>query len=84
MPNNDPLCRIESMRKAGRLASLVLDRVSEEIRPGMTTRTLDRICTDFIVQELDAYPACHDTGFPGAVCISVNHVACHGSLLSAN
>lgn len=78
MPNNDPKCQIDQMREAGRLASLVLDHVEPAIHPGVTTGELDAICRQFILNDLNAYPACLDTGFPGAVCISVNHVACHG------
>lgn len=78
MPNNDPKCQIEKMREAGRLASLVLDHVEAAIQPGVTTGELDAICREYISSDLGAYPACLDTGFPGAVCISVNHVACHG------
>jgi methionyl aminopeptidase len=32
----------------------------------------------YIFDDLQAHPACLDVGFPGATCISVNHVVCHG------
>ncbi|MCG8433151.1 MAG: type I methionyl aminopeptidase [Gammaproteobacteria bacterium] len=78
MPNSDPKCSIEKMREAGRLAAMVLDKIAEFVVPGVTTRELDNICKSYIINELHAYPACFAAGFPGASCISVNHVACHG------
>lgn len=78
MPNNDPNCSVEKMREAGRLAAEVLNHISAFIESGVTTRQLDDECKRFIVEEQHAHPACLDVGFPGATCISVNHVVCHG------
>ena len=69
----------EKMRTAGRLAASVLDMVGEEIRAGVSTDELDRICHDFIVDTLEAVPApLNYRGFPKSICASVNHVVCHG------
>ena len=35
--------QVELMRRAGRLVADVLDRVGDEIRPGITTGELDRV-----------------------------------------
>ena len=45
------------MRTAGRLAASVLEMIGEHVQPGVTTEDLDRICHDFIVDELDCIPA---------------------------
>ena len=45
------------MRTAGRLAASVLEMIGEHVEPGVTTEHLDRICHDFIVDELDCVPA---------------------------
>ena len=67
------------MRTAGRLAASVLDMIGGEVRPGVSTDDLDRICHDFIVDELGAIPApLNYRGFPKSICTSVNHVVCHG------
>ena len=67
------------MRVAGRLAADVLDMIAEHVRPGVTTGELDRICHDYIVNELEAIPApLNYRGFPKSICTSVNHVVCHG------
>ena len=44
----------EKMRAAGKLASEVLDMISNFVRPGITTGELDRICHDYIVNEQDS------------------------------
>ncbi len=70
---------IAAMRVAGRLAAQVLDMVGPHVQPGVTTEALDRLCHEFIVEELQAVPApLNYRGFPKSVCTSVNHVVCHG------
>ena len=68
-----------AMRVAGRLAADVLDMIGPQIRPGITTSELDRICHDYIVDTQKAIPApLNYKGFPKSICTSVNHVVCHG------
>lgn len=70
---------IEKMRVAGRLAASVLDMIGPHVVPGVSTEELDRICHQFIVDELQAIPApLNYRGFPKSICTSVNHVVCHG------
>ena len=66
------------MRNAGQLAAETLDMVTEHVRPGVTTATLDRLCHDFIIAH-GAIPApLNYRGFPKSICTSINHVVCHG------
>ncbi len=66
------------MRAAGRLAAETLDMITDHVRPGVTTGALDRICHDFILAH-NAVPApLNYRGYPKSVCISINHVVCHG------
>ncbi|AKC71049.1 type I methionyl aminopeptidase [Pandoraea oxalativorans] len=66
-------------RRAGELAAQVLAMIGEHVKPGVTTDELDRLCHDFIVDELKAIPAnIGYHGYPKTVCTSVNHVVCHG------
>ena len=70
---------ISKARIAGHLAAQVLRMIGEHVRAGITTLELDRICHDYIVNELDAIPA--NVGYMGyqhTACISLNHVVCHG------
>lgn len=70
---------IEKMRIAGNLASRVLLMIEPYVKAGATTGELDRLCHDYIVNELDAIPApLNYKGFPKSICTSVNHVVCHG------
>ena len=70
---------IEKMRVAGALASSVLTMIEPHVRPGITTAELDRICHEYITEELDAIPApLNYRGFPKSICTSINHVVCHG------
>ncbi len=69
----------DKMRVSGRLAADVLDMIGEHIAPGVSTEELDRVCHEFIVEELGAVPApLNYRGFPKSICTSINHVVCHG------
>ena len=75
---------IEGMRLAGRLASEVLDMLTEHIRPGITTLEIDRLAHDYITQVQHAVPATlgyQPPGYPpypASLCTSLNDVVCHG------
>ena len=70
---------IERMRVAGNLAAKVLAMIEPYVEAGVTTGELDRICHNYIVNDLDAVPApLNYRGFPKSICTSVNHVICHG------
>lgn len=70
---------IEKMRVAGRLAAEVLEMIGDHIKPGISTEEINQICHDYIVNEQKAIPApLNYKGFPKSVCISINHVVCHG------
>ena len=75
---------IEGMRLAGRLASEVLDMLTEHIRPGITTLEIDRLAHDYITQVQQAVPATlgyQPPGYPpypASLCTSLNDVVCHG------
>lgn len=70
---------IEKMRTAGALASSVLTMIEPHVQAGITTAELDRLCHEYITNELDAIPApLNYRGFPKSICTSINHVVCHG------
>ena len=69
---------IERMRRSGRLAAEVLRDVGAAVAPGVTTEELDILAHDLIVAA-GAYPSpLNYSGFPKAICTSVNEVICHG------
>ena len=69
----------EKMRIAGYLASEVLTMIEKYIAPGVSTKKLDELCNDYIVNKQKTIPAnVGYNGFPATICTSVNHVVCHG------
>jgi len=53
--------------------------IRPHVRAGISTDELDRICHDYIVNDLDAIPApLNYRGFPKSICTSLNHQVCHG------
>jgi methionyl aminopeptidase len=68
----------EGMLKAGQLAAQALDMLTEHVKPGVTTETLDELVFEFALDH-GAYPApLNYRGFPKSICTSINHVVCHG------
>jgi methionyl aminopeptidase len=73
---------IDKMRLACRTASDVLERVSELIRPGISTKEIDQAAAD-LMQEAGVrsaflgYRLGHRV-FPGNICISLNDEIVHG------
>jgi methionyl aminopeptidase len=66
------------MRKAGKLAAECLDMLTPHVVPGVRTDELDRLAREFILDH-GAYPAClFYKGYGHTLCISPNHVVCHG------
>ena len=68
----------EGMRRAGRLAAECLDLLVPLVKPGAITDDIDRVAREFILDN-GALPAClFYRGYAKTVCISPNHVVCHG------
>ncbi|HLW34716.1 MAG TPA: type I methionyl aminopeptidase [Chthoniobacterales bacterium] len=73
---------IEKMRQSCRTASEILDRVSELIRPGITTKEVDDAAAEFmndakVKSAFLGYRLGHRV-FPGNICISLNDEVVHG------
>lgn len=74
---------IEGMRLACRLASEVLDYIAPHIKPGITTKEIDRLGAECMAQQgtISATVGYQPPGYPpypASLCTSVNHVVCHG------
>lgn len=69
---------IDIMREAGRIVALTHQEIKKHIAPGVTTKELDRIAEQFILQH-DATPSFKGyNGFTGSICASVNNELVHG------
>jgi len=68
----------EGMRRAGLLAAECLDMLVPHVVPGVATERLDQLAREFILDH-GAVPAClFYKGYSHTLCISPNHVVCHG------
>jgi methionyl aminopeptidase len=69
---------VQGLKRAGRVAALVLAKMLSQVRAGITTQELDRIGEKEMAR-LGAQSAPRTQyNFPGATCISVNEVVAHG------
>ena len=69
---------IEKMAKSGKVASLAMAEVFNNIRPGITTKQLDKIAYNAIVKN-GGVPAFKGyRGFPASICTSINEQVVHG------
>lgn len=75
---------IEKMKASGKIVGDVLRELEKNISPGITTKELDRIATNYIIRS-GAFPSFlnYPNGyggikFPGAICASVNGEVIHG------
>ena len=69
---------IEKMRAAGRLTAQARALAGSLIRPGITTKEIDRQVRKFIESHGAKPSFLGYGGFPGSACISVNEVVVHG------
>lgn len=70
--------QIAKMREAGRLTYLTLKLMGELVRPGITTKELDKAAYEFI-RDNGATPSFLDyNGYPASICTSVNEQVVHG------
>ncbi len=70
------------MREAGQLVAECHAHLAERVKPGVSTRELDRFVEQYL-KERGATPSFKGYGppnspFPGSICASVNDVICHG------
>ncbi len=70
---------IDAMRHAGEILTGTLDLLEKSVKPGISTKELDKIADDFICSHTGCKPGFKGYhGFQGAICASINHEAVHG------
>lgn len=69
---------LDLMREAGKIVALTHQELVKAIRPGITTKELDRIAEDFIRKQgaVPSFKGYH--GYPASICASVNEELVHG------
>ena len=69
---------IELMKKSGHLNFLTHEEIKKHLRPGITSKQLDKIAHDFIIKH-GGTPSCLGyEGFPASICVSINDEVVHG------
>lgn len=69
---------INLMSYAGKVAYELLELMSKEIKPGVTTKYLDDLAEKFI-RSKECTPACLNyEGYPASICTSINEEVVHG------
>ena len=69
---------LKKMREAGIIAGNAIKLAGASIKPGMTTKALDKIIHDYIISCGAKPNFLHYNGFPGSACISINNEVIHG------
>ena len=69
---------IELMREAGKYNIMTFKEVEKYLKPGVTTKKLDKVIHDFIVKNGCVPSTLGYEGYPASVCISVNDEVVHG------
>jgi methionyl aminopeptidase len=69
---------VEKMRRAGQLASQLLDYLAPMVQPGITTQALNDAAERWTRSHGAKSAPLGYNGFPKSICTSVNEVICHG------
>ena len=69
---------IELMTEAGRILAIVHEELEKALRPGMTTKEIDRLGEE-VIRSYGCVPSfLNYNGYPASVCVSVNDEVVHG------
>ncbi|MDE6231815.1 MAG: M24 family metallopeptidase, partial [Lachnospiraceae bacterium] len=69
---------IEYMRESGRLLAIVHDELGKAIKPGISTKDIDRL-GEKIIRSFGCIPSfLNYQGYPASICVSVNEEVVHG------
>ena len=66
------------MRQACKITAAARALAGEMVRPGVSTKAIDRAVREFILEQGAKPSFLHYNGFPASSCISVNSVVIHG------
>jgi len=69
---------IELMTEAGRILAIVHEELEKALRPGMTTKEIDRIGEE-VIRSFGCIPSfLNYNGYPASICVSINDEVVHG------
>ena len=70
--------QLQSMRKACKITAAARALAGEMVKPGVSTKQIDKAVYDYIVSQGAKPSFLGYNGFPGSTCISVNSMVIHG------
>ncbi len=70
--------QLAAMRQACKITAAARALAGEMVRPGVSTKQIDKAVHDFIVSQGAKPSFLNYNGFPASTCISVNNVVVHG------
>ena len=69
---------IELMTEAGRILAIVHEEMGKALKPGMTTKDIDRLGEE-VIRSYGCIPSfLNYNGYPASICVSVNDEVVHG------
>ena len=69
---------IALMKEAGHIAMLAHEAIRQAIRPGVSTKELDKIAYDVITSHGATPSFLNYNGYPASICASINEIVIHG------
>ena len=69
---------IALMKEAGHIAMLAHEEIRKAIKPGVSTKELDKIAYDVITSHGAVPSFLNYNGYPASICVSVNNEVVHG------
>ncbi len=69
---------IECMRESGKILARTLELLRSEIRPGISTKYLDKIANEYIISSGGKPSFLRLYGFPASICSSIDDAVVHG------
>jgi len=69
---------IEGVKAAATASAMVLQKLSEAVRPGLSSADLDHLAESFIRETGGKSAFLGYNGFPGQICVSINEEVVHG------
>lgn len=70
--------QIEKMKRSAAITKGALELIEKSIKPGISTKQLDKIAHDYIISKGGKPNFLNYNGFPGTICASVNDEVVHG------
>jgi len=69
---------VDAMRRAGKIAAAARALAGEMVKPGVSTKAIDKAVRAFIASQGAQPSFLHYNGYPASVCVSVNEQVIHG------